>query len=46
MYLASARKGETNQSAEEFKDDHVDYFDYPDDDFEFITYYFTLIKPS
>jgi uncharacterized protein YhfF len=39
-------KGETNQSAEEFKEDHVDYFDYPDDDFEFIAYYFTLIKPS
>ena len=39
-------KGEANTSAEEFKEDHIDYFDNPDDDFEFIAYYFTLIKPS
>ena len=36
-------KGETNQSANEFRADHLEYFDYPDDDFEFIAYYFNLV---
>ena len=35
--------GETNSSAAEFKADHVDYFDNPPEDFEFIAYYFELV---
>ena len=37
-------RGETNVSAEEFKTDHMDYFFYPENDFEFIAYYFHLVK--
>ncbi|MFC1475069.1 ASCH domain-containing protein [Candidatus Zixiibacteriota bacterium] len=37
-------QGETNLSAEEFKDDHIDYFDNPSDCFEFVAYYFELVK--
>ena len=37
-------KGETNQSLVEFKEDHLDYFDDPQDDFEFIAYYFHLVN--
>ena len=37
-------RGETNESANEFREDHVDYFDNPSDDFEFIAYYFKLVK--
>ncbi len=37
-------RGETNRSAEEFREDHIDYFSDPDDDFEFIAYYFELKK--
>jgi uncharacterized protein YhfF len=36
-------KGETNKDADEFKADHVDYFEDPQDDFEFIAYYFHLV---
>ena len=36
-------KGETNKDADEFKADHVDYFEDPRDDFEFIAYYFHLV---
>ena len=36
-------KGETNKDADEFKADHVDYFEDPQDDFEFVAYYFHLI---
>ena len=36
-------RGETNQSAEEFKEEHIDYFNNPKDDFEFIAYYFKLV---
>ncbi len=35
-------RGETNTDADEFKADHVDYFDDPSDDFEFVAYYFEL----
>jgi len=37
-------EGETNQDADEFRADHVDFFDNPGDDFEFIAYYFNLVK--
>ena len=39
-------KGETNQDADEFRADHLDYFDDPNDDFEFIAYYFLLVNES
>jgi uncharacterized protein YhfF len=39
-------KGENNLDANEFRKDHKEYFDNPNDDFEFIAYYFNLIKPS
>jgi len=38
-------KGETNRDADEFRADHIEYFDNPDDDFEFIAYYFNLVNP-
>ncbi len=34
--------GETNKSADEFQADHIDYFEDPADDFEFVAYYFEL----
>ncbi len=34
--------GETNKSADEFREDHKEYFNYPSDDFEFAAYYFQL----
>jgi uncharacterized protein YhfF len=37
-------KGETNENADEFRADHLDYFVNPEDDIEFIAYYFRLIK--
>jgi len=33
-------RGETNVSADEFKCDHLDYFENPEPNFEFIAYYF------
>jgi len=39
-------KGETNEDADEFRSDHLDYFDDPEDDFEFIAYYFHLINAA
>jgi len=33
-------RGETNISAEEFRNDHLDYFKNPGTDFEFVAYYF------
>jgi uncharacterized protein YhfF len=36
-------QGETNVSADEFREDHRDYFNNPPDDFEFIAYYFRLV---
>jgi len=38
-------RGETNKSADEFRSDHIDYFDDPAEDFEFIAYYFELASP-
>lgn len=35
-------RGETNSNADEFREDHLDYFTNPTDDFEFIAYYFEL----
>ena len=35
-------KGETNDNPEEFRVDHVQYFDDPQDDFEFIGFEFEL----
>ena len=35
-------RGETNIDAAGFKEDHLDYFDNPNDKFEFIAYYFEL----
>ncbi len=37
-------RGEGNESADEFRKDHKDYFDNPSDDFEFIAYYFHLVE--
>lgn len=39
-------RGETNQSAEEFRNDHLEYFNHPTDDFEFVAYYFKLIESN
>lgn len=42
-------RGETNDSAQEFRDDHVDYFGDGDPlpgDFEFIAYYFELVPEA
>ncbi|MEM7129547.1 MAG: hypothetical protein AAF702_24655 [Chloroflexota bacterium] len=36
-------RGETNVNAEEFRVDHMDYFGYPADDFEFVAYYFERV---
>jgi uncharacterized protein YhfF len=36
--------GETNSSAGEFRADHGDYFDNPQPDFEFVAYYFELVR--
>lgn len=36
--------GETNISADEFKADHVEYFDYPGPEFEFVAYYFIKVE--
>jgi uncharacterized protein YhfF len=37
-------RGETNISPDEFRADHLDYFDHPGDDFEFVAYYFERIR--
>ncbi|MEM9753843.1 MAG: ASCH domain-containing protein [Planctomycetota bacterium] len=37
-------RGETNQNAEEFRVDHLDYFDHPDDGFAFIGVLFELVE--
>jgi len=36
-------RGEANQSADEFRSDHLDYFNNPGPGFEFVAYYFRLI---
>jgi uncharacterized protein YhfF len=35
-------RGETNTSADEFRLDHLDYFNHPAPQFEFVAYYFAL----
>ncbi len=37
-------KGETNQSAEEFREDHIEYFGGPDTGFEFVGIEFELVE--
>ncbi|MFC2094808.1 ASCH domain-containing protein [Candidatus Bipolaricaulota bacterium] len=39
-------RGEGNVDAEEFKADHIDYFENPNGDFEFIAYYFEKAEPN
>jgi len=39
-------RGEGNVDASEFKADHVEFFDNPDDNFEFIAFYFENVKQS
>lgn len=36
-------RGETNATPEEFQADHIDYFENPGNDFEFIGYEFELV---
>jgi uncharacterized protein YhfF len=36
-------RGETNTSADEFRQDHLDYFENPGPGFEFVAYYFERI---
>jgi len=35
-------RGETNSDADEFRSDHEEYFGAPDEDFEFVAYYFEV----
>ena len=35
-------RGETNIDADEFREDHKEYFNNPSHEFEFVAYYFTL----
>lgn len=37
-------RGETNSSAEEFRQDHHEFFNHPADDFEFAAFYFEIAK--
>lgn len=37
-------RGETNQNADEFRDDHLDFFNNPAADFEFVAYYFERVS--
>ena len=37
-------KGEMNLNANEFRKDHIEYFNDPDEDFEFLAYYFELTE--
>lgn len=37
-------RGETNESVDGFRADHVEYFEDPADDFEFVAYYFELAQ--
>lgn len=39
-------RGEVASSADEFRCDHIDYFDKPGPDFEFIAYYFERIDKA
>jgi hypothetical protein len=35
-------RGETNACADEFRSDHQEYFGTPEDDFEFVGFYFKV----
>lgn len=35
-------RGETNKNADEFKEDHLEWFENPKPDYEFVAYYFEL----
>lgn len=37
-------RGENNKNAYEFREDHREYFNYPQASFEFAAYYFQLVK--
>jgi uncharacterized protein YhfF len=37
-------RGEANIDADEFREDHKEYFNNPTHDFEFVAYYFTLVN--
>jgi len=37
-------RGETNTNADEFREDHVGFFSDPDDNFEFVAFYFELAE--
>ncbi len=37
-------RGETNESADEFRQDHLSYFENPGPGFEFVAYYFERTK--
>lgn len=37
-------RGEANVDADEFREDHREYFNNPACDFEFVAYYFTLVS--
>ncbi|MEO0794791.1 MAG: ASCH domain-containing protein [Verrucomicrobiota bacterium] len=37
-------RGETNDCPQEFRDDHIEYFNDPTDDFEFVGYEFELVE--
>lgn len=37
-------RGETNVSADEFRQDHIEYFGNPGPEFEFVAYYFELCR--
>jgi len=39
-------RGETNSNADEFRRDHLYYFSEPDDNFEFVAYYFELVETN
>jgi uncharacterized protein YhfF len=36
-------RGETNVNADEFREDHFDYFGNPGSDYEFVAYYFECV---
>lgn len=36
-------RGEANVNADEFREDHKEYFNKPGPEFEFVAYYFTLV---
>jgi uncharacterized protein YhfF len=37
-------RGETNENPDQFREDHLDFFPDPGDDFEFVAYYFEKVE--